>query len=113
MIIIKRCEICGKQKDITINIFLNGITSDNRKKNMITSCVNCSRVFKQKRMFEAVKVLHGMGLKFGKRYRWYYNDRVVRSDMFDLESMERQIKNLKQEVKDLKYLLGIKKENGN
>jgi len=105
----KSCHLCGKKDKNNINIFINGLTDDNRQSNMMCACLNCARSFKQKRMFEAVKVLHKMGLQFNKRMKWTYDKKMVRSDLIDIEQLENRIKFLEQENKDLKHLLKFKK----
>jgi len=109
--IMRYCSMCGK-KDITnnfINIFIDGDTSNNHPKNLKTVCVNCAKVYKTKKLYTAAKTLHKLGFKFtGKT--WKYDHKIIRAEMVDIEALNHRIKFLEDENKDLKRLLGFKKE---
>lgn len=110
----KFCNICGKKqcddKKNFINIFLNGMTWDNRPGNMMISCVNCAQQFKVNRYESAVKLLISMGMKYNKKGNWVYNNKSVRVDTIDINAYDYQIEFLKTENKELKALLGFKKQ---
>ena len=107
------CQICGK-KDINnefIHIFLDGDTSNNHTNNLLVSCKYCAHSYKLKRMVDATKILQNMGLRFNKKGKWTYNDKVVRADMVDIKSLNHKIEYLQKENKELKHMLGFKKKH--
>jgi len=104
------CSLCGK-KDLTnnfLNLFINGDTSDNNPKNLKIVCVSCAKIYKTKKLYTAAKTLHKLGFKFNGK-TWKYDNRIIRSEMVDIEALNHKIRFLENEVKDLKYLLKFKK----
>lgn len=101
------CEVCGKHNVYT-KLFKNGNTSDNRKQNLMFACPECAHTFMMNRLKQAAKVLGRMGFKYDSK-GWRYNNKVIRSDMVDIGALEHQIKFLRNENKELKRLLGMKR----
>ena len=110
----KYCSICGK-KQINdnknfITIFKDGNTSNNKPGNMMVACVTCMKAYKFDRMDKAVKALFNMGLIYNG-HNWVYNNHMIKKDMVDVSALKFQIKFLKQQIKDLKYQLGIRQSS--
>lgn len=97
------CELCGKSVSNYTNIFIDGNTSNNLKKNLMYACPNCARNFSMGRLMNAAKILNRMGFKYNKK-GWTYNNKLVRKDeLISYEFLKFKIKELKKEVKYLKH----------
>lgn len=102
-----RCSFCNNtEENVEIDrLFMDFNTANNSSSNMIWSCLNCIEAFKLKRAISAIISLRKLGFITNKKAEWVYNNKLVRSELTNVQELKIENAQLEQNVHDLeKYI---------
>lgn len=109
-----RCNFCqNTYEDCEIdNLFLDFSTSNNDPSNMIRACLNCIKMFKLKRAINAIRSLKELGFITNEKAEWRYNNKLVRTELINVQELQIENANLKQQVHDLENYIKMLEQKG-
>lgn len=102
-----RCSFCNNtEENVEIDrLFMDFDTANNSSSNMIWACKNCIQSFKLKRAISAIIALRELGFITDKKAEWRYNNKLVRSELTNVQELKITNAQLEQNVHDLeKYI---------
>jgi len=104
-----RCNFCqNSYEECEIdNLFLDFSTSNNDPSNMVRACMNCIKAFKLKRAITAIKALRELGFITDNKAEWRYNNKLVRSELTNVQELKVINSQLEQQVHDLENYISM------
>lgn len=109
-----RCSYCQntfEDNEISV-LFLDFSTSNNDPSNMVRACLNCIKAFKLKRAITAIKALRELGFITDEKGEWRYNNKLVRSELTNVQELKVINSQLEQQVHDLENYISMLEQKG-